>query len=1137
MDGEIDDLIVSFARLHISLPPLAAPLHPVVAFDRPPLPSHNTSLLRPQDDVEQRPQVVVKHDGPCTTVHRHREERQFVQLSNEQHVSTHNTTTQYQQTVTVSTVVNHIQRVENSNFGANYGNQALVQTPNLSDRRVLDSLPTHPDVSGLLSSYLEDSRSEDIEYVFNWIKISRGLVLWIHAPAGMGKSTFARELAQRLRSGNQLAAALFLSFAPNDWGPETIIRLIAGEIGRTHPRAIPSIADAIENYSGPALPLDVLFDQYIRRPVQSLQLSHPLIILTDAIDEWKTYPTLIKQFTTFDSARDVVKFIILGRAVPSEGDFPGVSVSLYPLPPASKEVISRYFHAHFATIDWGQDEEPEERQVARLAEKANGLFVWAWIVFSTIADDFIDASPKEVLEQTLESRRTTGDSELLAELYHGAIMRSFPRAKERQHVRKYLQATFVLESPLPIADFSRLINMDQRTVERIRKGLYALQTRDPDSSGKLVYPATVLFHLSVTEYFLSSSISGDCAFSICTLEGHTIVGGGCLALLPKFFAGNAEELPPQDALYNYVVLTWPGHVASSFPYLVTVLDAEVWNQIELYGPLQNLTCETVRGWAKALHSALKYSCPSNVACLEEAETGPFLCSVGTELSGDYNMKLVNLGVACLELAVRLLPHTAENWDRLGRAHSGLAELTCSRQSAEVAIAIHRHAVEVVCMDPGANEEAVKRGLAGSLRSMIRCQQLGGVCEELEEAISLGREAMRLEGAEAERAAWLHNLASSIDERFRITRSIEDQEESIALDRAALKLRPEGHRDRARSLTNLALSLKERFGVTTSLDDLEESIVLNRKALELRPEGHRDRAYSLNCLALSLRDRFGVTSCLDDLEESITLDREAMKLQPEGHRDRGLTLNNLAISLGKRFGVTTSLDDLEESITLDREAMKLQPEGHRDRGLTLNNLAGSLKERFGVTTFLDDLEESITLHREALELRPEGHPDRALSLNNLATSLRKYFGVTRCLDDLEESITLSKAAVELRRNGHRDHVPALHNLVISLKERFDVTSSLDDLEESITLLREALGNMNESYPAKYKSLWMLAFFLYLRSKAKRSVADIFEAISVNKLAIDLCPEDASADLQVLQENEVLFEEYRASFCRASRQKTS
>ncbi|TEB29756.1 hypothetical protein FA13DRAFT_625460 [Coprinellus micaceus] len=931
------------------------------------------------------------------------------------------------------------------------GNQALIQTPKSSDRRIIDSLPTHPDVSGLLSSYLEDSRSKDMEYVFNWIRTSRGLVLWIHAPAGMGKSTFARELAQRLRSGNQLAAALFLSFAPADWGPETIIRLIAGEIGRTHPQAIPYIADAVENYSGPALPLDVLFDQYIRRPVQSLQLPHPLIILTDAIDEWKMYPTLIKQFATIDSARDLVKFIILSRAVPSERDFPGVSMSLYPLPLASKEVIFRYFHTHFATIDWGHGEKPEERQLSQLAEKANGLFVWAWIVFSTIADDFIDASPKEVLEQTLESRRTTGDSELLAELYHGAIMRSFPRAKEREQVRKYLQAIFVLESPLPIADFAKLIGMEHRTVERIRKGLYALQTRSPDGSDELVYPATAIFHLSVTEYFQSYSTPDDFTFSICTLQGHAIIGGGCLALLPKFFVGNTQDitLPSESALCNYIALTWPRHVANRFPSLVTVLDAEIWTQIELYGPLQGLTCETVHGWAQALHSALKHGYSSKVARFEKAETGPFLCSIGKEVSDDYNMKLVNLGVACLELAVRLLPDTAENWDQLGRAHSGLAELTCSRQSAEVAIAVHRHAVEVVCMDPGANEEAVKRGLAGSLRSMIRCQQLGGVCEELEEAISLGREAMRLEGAEAERAAWLHNLASSIDERFRITRSIEDQEESIALDRAALKLRPEGHRDRARSLTNLALSLKERFGVTTSLDDLEESIVLNRKALELRPEGHRDRAYSLNCLALSLRDRFGVTSCLDDLEESITLDREAMKLQPEGHRDRGLTLNNLAISL------------------------------------------------------------------------------------------RKYFGVTRCLDDLEESITLSKAAVEqqLQRNGHRDHVPALHNLVISLKERFDVTSSLDDLEESITLLRGGLENMHGSYPAKYNTLWILAFSLYLRSKAKRSVVDIFEAISVNKLAIALCPGDASADQQVLQTNGMLFEEYRTSFYRASRQKTS
>ncbi|TEB24511.1 hypothetical protein FA13DRAFT_1908572 [Coprinellus micaceus] len=916
-------------------------------------------------------------------------------------------------------------------------------------------LPIHPDVSGLLSSYLDDSRAGDIEYAYRWISFSQELVLWIHASVGMGKSTFARELAEKLRSKGQLAAALFLSFAPADWGPETMIRLLAGEIGRTHPQAIPSIADAIENYSGPSLPLRLLFDQYIQRPIQSLQLPHPLIILVDAIDEWKTYPLFIKQFTTIDLSRDLVKFIILGRAVPSERDFPGVSMSLYPLPPASKEVISRYFHAHFATIDWGNTEEPEERQVSQLAEKANGLFVWAWIVFSTIADDFIDASPKEVLEQTLESRRITGDSELLAELYHGAIMRSFPRAKERE---------------------------------------------------QLVYPANVLFHLSVAEYFLSPSVSDGCAFSIRVAEGHAIVGGGCMALLPKFFAGNAEELPPQDALYNYVVLTWPGHVASSFPSLVTVPDAEVWKQSELYGPLQSLASETVHGWAKALQSAVKDGRSSNVACLEEAETGPLLCDLGVELSDDHNMKLANLGVACLELAVRLLPHTAENWDELGRAHSGLAKLTCSRQSAEAAIAIHRHAVELVSLDPGADEEAVKRGLAGSLRSMIRCQQSpGAVCGELEEAISLGREAMRLEGAEAERAAWLHNLASSIDERFRITRSIEDQEEIIALDREALKLRPEGHQYRANSLHNLANSLRKRFDVTSSLDELEESISLDRQALQLRPEDHRDRARSLHNLASSLRQRFDVTSSLGDLKESISLDREALKLRPEGSQARALSLHNLAISLRKRFDVTSSLDDLEESISLDREAFTLRPEGHQDRAETLHNLASSLRKCFGVTSCLNDLEESITMDRAALELRPEGHRYRGYSLHNLTISLRRRFDVTSSLGDIEESISLGMEALKLRPQGHRDRAESLHNFASLLRKRFGVTSCLDDLQWSITLDREALELRPDSHRDRALSLHNLSNSFRKRFDAIHSLDDLEESISLDRQALKLRPE--------------------------------
>ncbi|TEB29751.1 hypothetical protein FA13DRAFT_1734539 [Coprinellus micaceus] len=1119
MDDEIDGLVASFSRLHIRSVPL---LPAAVAADRPSLPPH-----QPHRGTDQHTQILVNPGGPYTTIHRRQEEKEVVHLSSER--KAWNSTTRYQQTMTVSTVVNNIQRVENSTFGANYGNQALIQTTSRSDR-------PHPDISGLLSSYLENSRTGDIEYALHWISLSRELVLWIHAPAGMGKSTFARELAEKLRSKGQLAAVLFLSFAPADWGPETMIRLIAGEIGRIHPRAIPSIADAIENYGGPSLPLDVLFDQYILRPIQSLQLPHPLIILTDAIDEWKMHPTLIKQFATIDSARDLVKFIILGRAVPSERDFPGVSMSLYPLPPASKEVISRYFHAHFATIDWGKAEKPEERQVSQLAEKANGLFVWAWTVFSTIADDFIDASPKEVLEQTLESRRTTGDSELLAELYHGAIMRSFPRAKEREQVRKYLRAIFVLERALPIADFSKLIGMEPRTVEHIRKGLYALQTRNPDGTGELVYPATAIFHLSVTEYFQSHSTPEDYAFSVSVSEGHALVGGGCLRLLPKMFLASSEDTLQSDRrLYDYIALTWPGHVAGSYPSLVANFNAEIWKHFQLHGPLQRLTRETVYGWTKALQSTINIDCPLNVAHLEQAETGVLLRLLGTKLSEGDNTKSIHLGVACLELAVRLLPQAASSWHNLGRAHRELAKFTRS---------------QVVCViDPGAAREEVKRDLARSLRSTIWYHQLTAVSEELDEAISLGRDAVQqLEHDEDERARWLHNLASSMVNRFDITSSIEDLEEGITRAQEALELRPEGHRDRADIMHHLAGSFAKRFGLTSSLADLHESIRLCREALKLQPKGYRARADILHNLANSLGRRSIAMSSPEDSEESVRLHREALELRPKGHQGRAWSLHNLAIALATRFRVTPSLEDLEESVRLHQEALELRPEGHEDRVWSLQSLSVSLATRFRVTASRGDVEESVQLDREALKLRPEGHRDRIWSLHNLAVSLATRFSVTRSLEDSEEIIRLYRVALTLRPEGHRD--------LLALRRRFGVTSSLADLEESVELDREALNLRPEGHQGRAQSLSSLAISLskhFVAAKTK-SLNNLDESIRLHREALILRPGShpdrykslwdlghtlnlrAPTDRQVLQKNGSIFAKFLTSLSSTSRLKT-
>ncbi|KAL5523186.1 hypothetical protein ACEPAF_1453 [Sanghuangporus sanghuang] len=235
---------------------------------------------------------------------------------------------------------------------------------------------------------------------------------------------------------------------------------------------------------------------------------------------------------------------------------------------------------------------------------------------------------------------------------------------------------------------------------------------------------------------------------------------------------------------------------------------------------------------------------------------------------------------------------------------------------EEAIALERAALEL-----RPEGHPLRSSSLGNLASSLSTyfQHRGGM-EDLEEAIALERAALELrpEG-HPHRSLSLGNLASSLWTCFEHRGRMEDLEESIALARAALELRPEGDPHRSDSLGNLAnsfrtiLSTAAGWKTSRSGGDLEEAIALERAALELRPEGHPRRSLSLGNLASSLRTCFQHRSRMEDLEEAIALHRAALELRPEGHPLRSSSLRGLAESLYVRFQKEGSIDDLEESI--------------------------------------------------------------------------------------------------------------------------------------------------------------------------------------------------------------------------------
>ncbi|RXW24857.1 hypothetical protein EST38_g1022 [Candolleomyces aberdarensis] len=799
----------------------------------------------------------------------------------------------------------------------------------------LVALPKHPDTSGKPVEYLTDSRKPDVEKSWMWILSPAGLVLCLYGPAGIGKSTLAGHLSEELRSVGRLGASVFMGDFPTDTsGPETIIKMLAHELGSIHPRAIPKIVEAMYRCHGTSLKTHI--EAYIFEPLRALGHPHPLIIILDAIDEWRDHPTFIKALAPLNSKSSVVKFIVTSRLNPHTSRLPGIdkiSVRTHPLLPVSTKVMKGYFEKHLEAVPWVDGRKANARDVIKLAELSAGLPVWGSTVISMLSQQFSESPPHEILAGILASQRHVGSSERLVGLYSNALTRLFPSPDAQTYFRRYFGMTLVLREPLPLYDFSTLTGMPPHLISKIQLSLSALQTRStPAGPEKMVHPATTLFHLSFLEYV--QAMTTENSFTISPFDSHSTLGLTYLkqiSSLPSVSTYQDPSLTLRD-IQRCAVKYWLLHVSRG-----TRRSAVGWLETPHCSVLKTISTDTRQWWATLF---LKTVLPEWHRSREDSQVYRDLEAMEGKLSSILNWLACRLGeadgdqwdfqVACLEVAVRIDGGSRKVWVELGRLYGKKGRITGSLKMHEEAVLAFRSALELQ-QDPQA-------GLLDMLgAALVACYVQQGNTIILTEAIS-------------------HH-------------------------RNALALRPVPHPDRHMSLRCLAISLwklHERHG---DINALKQSISLLREALALRPAPHPDRYRLLNALSFTLKNLFVHTGDIRALNEGISHLRGVLALQPASDPERPISLNQLGIVLCTfSYEVDGGINTVKEAISHLREALAL--ESPRSHPVALHNLGTVLCKLYNYTGDTDALNEGISHLHGALALWPAHHPYRSGSLSTL-----------------------------------------------------------------------------------------------------------------------------------------------------------
>ena len=295
------------------------------------------------------------------------------------------------------------------------------------------------------------------------------------------------------------------------------------------------------------------------------------------------------------------------------------------------------------------------------------------------------------------------------------------------------------------------------------------------------------------------------------------------------------------------------------------------------------------------------------------------------------------------------------------------------------------------------------GLHSNNLSIARAarSRLPGADDELDDAITAGRAAVRDGGPAHQRVLRLSNLGGALYARYTRDGDLGDLDEDIDCQREALRLVPTGHPEHPSLLSNLATALTERHEALGVRDDLSEALVLLEEAMAAGPASRR-LATVAGAHGLALHALHGITGDQDTLDRALASLRTAVEATAPTDPHLPLQLANLAATL--RAASTHRAAAAAEAVDAARGALTTL-----DEGRSATAVRGSLLLALAARSGEGDLDEAVTLaHRVVADTLPDD-PDLSRALANLAYVRHLRHESTHEPDDLAGTLDALRAA--------------------------------------------------------------------------------------------------------------------------------
>ncbi|KAF5358552.1 hypothetical protein D9756_001307 [Leucocoprinus leucothites] len=419
-----------------------------------------------------------------------------------------------------------------------------------SGKTVLEHLTPHTILDAVMDSYARNppprchpgTRLRISSTLEKWVCGSKrqSSLIWLHGPAGTGKSAIAQTFAEYCSDLGRLGATFFFSRPNNYNNPECVIPTLAYQLAVFLPEYKALITDQLVN--DPQLlqrAPRAQFKRLITGPFTIMQVQEhwsvrePIVIILDGLDECEgeeaqcEIVNMIAEVIRLKKDLPII-WLITSRPEPhlkyvfSRTDFPVYcSREELAIDAASREDVDMYLRDGFATIkarfwdvtpaDW-----PSEVQIVAISRAAYGLFIFASVVLKYIGDSTY-ADPMARLDNILAFlRRTSGDSAksplealdfLYAQILNEIADNILPITKRILSYYIRIPKLYPTEPYLSSAQaLCNFLNVDQSTFYRSLRRLHSvIEIPAPENASECQLR---FFHASFEDYLLDINRSG-----------------------------------------------------------------------------------------------------------------------------------------------------------------------------------------------------------------------------------------------------------------------------------------------------------------------------------------------------------------------------------------------------------------------------------------------------------------------------------------------------------------------------------------------------------------------------------------------------------------------------------------------------